>query len=142
LCNKCGETANRHGLKLAYHNHDFEFKKIDGIVPYDILLNEIDPNLMDFEIDLYWTRKGGVEALDYFKKYPGRFPLWHVKDMEKSEDQFFTEVGNGVIDWKKYFHKASEAGMRHFYVEQDQCKNYLPMKSVEMSIDYLKKLEI
>ena len=141
LCNKCGEIAKSFGLTLAYHNHDFEFESIDGIVPYDILLSEVDENLMSFEIDLFWTRKGGVEALDYFAKYPGRFPLWHVKDMDDSPEKNFTEVGNGVIDWSKYFNESKQANLRHFYVEQDQCINYKPLESVKISIDNLNKME-
>ena len=141
LCNKCGEIAKSFGLTLAYHNHDFEFESIDGIVPYDILLSEVDENLMSFEIDLFWTRKGGVEALDYFAKYPGRFPLWHVKDMDDSPEKNFTEVGNGVIDWSKYFNESKQADLRHFFVEQDQCINYKPLESVKISIDNLNKME-
>ncbi len=141
LCNKCGEIANSFGVQLAYHNHDFEFIKFDDGIPYDLLLSQVEPTNMNYEIDLYWTRKAGVEALDYFKKYPNRFPLWHVKDMEDGGDNFFTEVGNGVIDWKKYFAEQETSGMKHFYVEQDQCKNHKPLESVKISVDYLKTLD-
>lgn len=140
LCNKCGETAKSFGVQLAYHNHDFEFHEIENTIPYDILLSEVDADLMKYELDLYWTRKAGVEALDYFNKYPNRFPLWHIKDMEDGGDQFFTEVGNGVIDWKKYFAAQTLSGMQHFYVEQDHCKNHKPLESVKISVDYLNTL--
>lgn len=140
LCNKCGETAKGFGLSLAYHNHDFEFNTLEGEIPYDILLAEVDPELMNFEIDFFWTRKAGVEALDYFNKYPGRFPLWHIKDMDNSPEKNFTEVGSGVIDWSQYFKEAKSANLKHFYVEQDQCIDYPPLESVKISFDYLNQM--
>jgi sugar phosphate isomerase/epimerase len=142
LCNKCGETAREFGLTFAYHNHDFEFNKLEGKRPYDILLSEVDPELMDFEIDLFWTRKAGIDTFDYFNKYPRRFPLWHIKDMDSSSEQNFTEVGNGIIDWSEYFKKAKSANLQYFYIEQDQCINYPPLESVKISFDYLNKLTL
>jgi sugar phosphate isomerase/epimerase len=82
LFNKIGAACRQAGLQLAYHNHDFEFEKVGGKIPYEVLLAEADPQLMQMEIDLFWIRKGGQEARAYFAKYPGRFPLCHVKDMD------------------------------------------------------------
>ena len=142
LFNKSGEIAKSFGLNFAFHNHDFEFIKMGDTVPYDIFMEETDPNLVNYELDLYWTRKAGVEALDYFEKYPGRFKLWHVKDMEEGEEKRFAEVGQGVIDWKKYFAKATQSGMQHFYVEQDMCYNHKPLESVKISHKYLSDFSI
>jgi sugar phosphate isomerase/epimerase len=138
--NKAGETCNQYGLQLAYHNHDFEFETLEGKIPYDLMLEQIDPKLMKFELDLYWITKAGYDPITYFKKHPGRFPLWHVKDMDDTAEQYFTEVGNGVIDWVPIFEAAAVSGMEHFYVEQDQCRNHKPMESVAISLNYLQQL--
>ena len=138
LFNKCGEKAKEYGLMFGHHNHDFEFFEIDGQVPYDILLDETDPDLVCFELDHYWIKKGGADPFAYFEKYPGRFPFWHVKDMDETEEQFFTEVGTGIIDWEPIFKAEAKSGMQYFYVEQDEFKKYDPLESVKMSHDYLK----
>jgi len=141
LFNKCGEVAKSYGLAFAHHNHDFEFFPIDGQIPYDILLNETDPNFVNFELDNYWIAKGGHTSLEYFEKYPGRFHYWHVKDMDDTEERFFTEVGTGIIDYVSIFRKAEQSGMKYFYVEQDEFKNYNALKSLEMSHDYLREMD-
>ena len=140
LSNKCGETAKEYGLQYAYHNHDFEFKDIDGQKGYDVLLNETDADKVDFELDLYWIKKGGADALSYFRNHAQRFSLWHVKDMD-AEDSFFTEVGNGTIDWKQIFDKKQESGMQFFYVEQDDCRNFSPLESIKVSHKYMSTLK-
>lgn len=140
LFNTCGEKAQEYGLTFGHHNHDFEFVPIDGQVPYDILLDDTDPALVKFELDLYWIRKGNAEYKTYFEKYPGRFPWWHIKDMDDTAEKFFTEVGNGVIDWQDVFSYKKLAGMEYFYVEQDEHRTYKPLKSVEVSFDYLSKM--
>lgn len=140
LLNKNGELAKKYDVQMAYHNHDFEFHEIDGKIPYDMMLKETERDLVDFELDLYWIRKGGKDYKDYFEKHSGRFPLWHVKDMENSEEAFFTEVGNGVIDFPEIFKCRKKSGMKYFYVEQDDCRNYKPLKSAEISIDYVKAM--
>jgi sugar phosphate isomerase/epimerase len=138
LLNTCGTISKEYGVKMAYHNHDFEFYELDGKVPYDILLAETDPDIVDMELDLYWIKKAEKSTKKYFENHAGRFALWHVKDMDKTEEQFFTEVGNGIIDFQEIFKCKKKAGMQHFYVEQDTCKNHLPIESVKISIDYLK----
>lgn len=138
LLNTSGEIAKKHGLTMAYHNHDFEFMTLENQVPYDLMLAQTDASIVKYELDLYWVRKAEKDAVAYFQKNPGRFPLWHVKDMENSPEKFFTEVGNGVIDWKLLFSHAQTSGMKRFFVEQDVCKNHQPLESVKISIDYLK----
>ena len=115
--NVMGEACKKAGLKLAYHNHDFEFEVRNGQLPYDVLLNETDADLMSMEMDLYWMFKAKQDPLAYFKQYPGRFKLWHVKDMDKEGN--FADVGTGTIDFKSIFAQAKLAGLEHKYVERD-----------------------
>lgn len=119
--NKAGEKIRSAGMQLTYHNHDFEFVKLSDQVPYDVLLNETDAKLVQMELDLYWVVKAGLQPLDLFARQPGRFPLWHVKDMDKAGG--FADVGKGVIDFKAIFAKADQAGLRHAFVERDQTDN-------------------
>src|SRR5664280_1727116 len=120
--NKMGEIAKKNGIRFGYHNHAFEFEKIDGQLPFDLLLTQTDPSLVTFEMDLYWVTRGGYNPLDLFKKYPGRFELWHVKDMVKTDDMFFAPVGTGRIDFASIFAEKKTAGMKYFFVEQDSFK--------------------
>ncbi len=140
LLNTCSETAKSYGFTMNYHNHDFEFMPIDGVVPYDMMLEQLDPDKVNFEMDHYWVAKAGANSIDYFKKYPGRFHYWHVKDMDDTEEKFFTEVGTGVIDYPEIFRHAELSGLKHFLVEQDDYKTYDPLTSVEMSHDYLREM--
>jgi len=134
--NKAGELCKKAGIQLCYHNHDFEFQPIDGQLPFDLLM-QTDKDLVKAELDLYWAVKAGQMPLDLFNKYPGRVVLWHVKDMDKTEKKFFTEVGNGVIDFKSIFKNAKKSGMEHFFVEQDVCPGP-PLESITKSIAYIK----
>ena len=136
LLNKANEPTKKAGLTLGYHNHDFEFTQlIDGQKPYDLMLKNT-PVVM--EMDLYWVSKSGEKPLEYFAKYPGRFPLWHVKDMAKTPQQEFAEVGTGSIDFASLFKQAKKAGLTHYFVEQDVCKRP-PLESIQTSIDNIQK---
>jgi len=139
--NKAGERCKKAGIQLCYHNHDFEFAAQNGQLPYDILLKETDKQLLKMELDLYWATKAGHDPLALFKAHPGRFPLWHVKDMDKTEKKDFTEVGNGVIDFKKIFAARQLAGMQYYFVEQDRTPGD-PFNSIKQSIGYLKGLGV
>jgi len=134
--NSVGEACKKAGMRFAYHNHAFEFETIDGQVPYDILLSETDPDLMDMEIDLFWIRNAGKNPLDYFARYPGRFKLCHVKDMKSSGEM--TSVGKGDIDFATIFAKSEQAGLDHFFVEHDRPDD--PLESISDSIGHLKNL--
>jgi sugar phosphate isomerase/epimerase len=134
--NRAGEESLRSGIQLAYHNHVEEFKPIDGQLPYDVLLSESDPKYLQMEMDLGWAHHAGVDPLKYFSKYPGRFPLVHVKDFDKSGKM--TEVGSGEIDWKAIFAKSDLAGIKHYFVEHDEPKS--PFDSIQKSYAYLEKL--
>lgn len=135
--NKAGERCQKAGLQLCYHNHDFEFAAQNGQLPYNLLL-ATDPKLVKMELDLYWVTKAGHDPLTLFKQHPGRFPLWHVKDMDRTPQRAFTEVGNGSIDFKKIFAHAKEAGLQYFFVEQDSTPGS-PFESVAKSIAYIRK---
>jgi len=140
LLNRAGEECSRAGLRLAYHNHDFEFAAIGGIVPYDLILAGTDPRTVQMEMDLYWVTKAGLNPVSLFEKHPGRFPLVHVKDMDSTPRKFFTEVGRGVIDFVKIFSKAKEAGIKHYFIEQDETPGD-PLESVGISLNYLRALK-
>ena len=135
--NHVAEASHKAGIQFAFHNHEVEFKKFDGKVPYDILLAETDPDLVKMEMDLFWTVKGGADPLNYFDRYPGRFPLVHVKGMDKNGKM--TDVnGDGAIDWKRIFAQSDKAGIQHYFVEHDEPKS--PFDSIKNSYTYLKDL--
>ncbi len=136
--NKAGEICKKAGIQLCYHNHDFEFKKEDGKFMYEILLANTDKNLVKMEMDLYWVTKAGQDPIALFNQHPGRFPLWHVKDMDKTPEHSFAEVGNGSIDFKKIFKYSGKAGLQYFFVEQDKTPGD-PFTSIAQSIAYIKK---
>jgi sugar phosphate isomerase/epimerase len=136
--NKAGERCKKSGIQLCYHNHDFEFAAQDGKLPYDILLNDTDPNLVKMEMDIYWVEKAGKDPVTLINQHPGRFPLWHVKDMDNTSDKAFTEVGNGTINFKRIFAQANKAGLKYFFVEQDKTPGS-PFDSIKKSIGYIKK---
>jgi sugar phosphate isomerase/epimerase len=135
--NKAGEVCKKSGIQLCYHNHDFEFIKQDDKYPYEMLLIHADPDLVKMEMDIYWITKANQDPITIFNQHPGRFPLWHVKDMNNKPDRMFTEVGNGIIDFKKIFKHAKKAGLQYFFVEQDICPGS-PFDSITQSITYIK----
>lgn len=134
--NEVGAACREAGLTFGYHNHDFELQAIDGRVPLDVLLEETDPELVEFELDLFWITKGGADPLHYFERYPGRFTLCHVKDM--TADERMVDVGAGRIDFAAIFGRAEQAGLEHFFVEHDQPAD--PLASIRASHDYLQAL--
>jgi sugar phosphate isomerase/epimerase len=140
LFNTAGEACRKVGIQFGYHNHDFEFQPLLGRIPYDVLLEETDANLVKMEMDLYWITKANRDPLDYFAKYRGRFPLLHVKDMDNTPKRFFTEVGRGIIDFKNIFAHARQAGAKHYFVEQDHTPGPA-LESTRISFNYLKQLE-
>ena len=140
IFNDFGELCKNAGIQFAYHNHDFEFMNFDGVIPYDYLLENTDPELVKMELDLYWITKAGKDPITYFNKYPGRFELWHVKDMEPGEEKFFAEVGHGIMNFKPIFDERETAGMKYFFVEQDESRRD-PIESIRMSYNYLNNAE-
>ena len=140
-CNRMGEKCNENGLRFAYHNHDQEFRSLDGRVIYDYVLENTGPELVTMEIDVYWSFKGGADIREYFKKYPGRFELVHVKDSYDSiERESFAAVGDGIIDFPDLFSYRDVAGFKHLIVENDQPGD--DQEGVaRSSIEYLKSLK-
>lgn len=116
--NTIAEACRGAGLQFAYHNHDFEFERVDGEVGYDLLLAGTDPELVQMELDLFWARSAGVDPVAYFMRHPGRFAMCHVKDMNAQEEM--VAVGDGVIDFADIFTHIDHAGLRHFFVEHDR----------------------
>jgi sugar phosphate isomerase/epimerase len=137
IFNKAGETCRKSGIQFCYHNHDFEFQVQNGVFPYDIILDKTDKNNVKMEVDLYWIKKAGQDPLALFQKHPGRFPLWHVKDMSKEADQSFAAVGTGIIDFKTIFQHKDQAGMKFFFVEQDKCPGS-PFDSITQSYKFIR----
>ena len=136
IMNTKADIARQAGIQFCYHNHDFEFQELEGEIPMEVVLNETDKELVKMELDLYWINKVDQDPVAFFSKYPKRTPLWHVKDMDNSADRKFTEVGNGVIDFKTIFKHADKSGMKHFFVEQDVCEKP-PLESLSISHKYV-----
>jgi sugar phosphate isomerase/epimerase len=148
--NRCGEVSKKAGMQFAYHNHWFEFLAVDGKLPYDLLLTKCDANLVKMEMDLCWITAAGGDPVKYFNAYPGRFPLVHVKDLKTlphitaggaqnyGDTVGLTEVGSGVIDWKRILGQSEKAGIKHYIVEHDHPKQ--PFDSITKSYEYLSTL--
>ena len=128
ILTKSGEAAKKSGITLCYHNHTHEFEKVDGRIPYEVLL-QINPDILKMELDLGWATAAGADPVELFNKNPGRFPLWHVKDV--TAEKVPTEIGNGTVDFKRIFAASKVSGMKHFFVEQDGAKN--PIQSITTS---------
>jgi sugar phosphate isomerase/epimerase len=137
--NRVAEEARAAGLQFAYHNHDFEFAPVGGQLPYDVLLAETDPKLVQMEMDLYWITKGGQDPLAYFARWPGRFAAVHVKDSAGPPEHRMVDVGAGTIDFKKIFAHRAQAGIQHYFVEHDEPAD--AFASIRASCAYLKQLE-
>jgi sugar phosphate isomerase/epimerase len=137
IMNKAGEISKQYGVRMAYHNHAFEFAKVEEQVIYDVMLKELDPSLVAMEMDIYWVVFAGQDPLTYFKNYPGRFELWHVKDMDKTDRTKNSDVGSGTIDFKPIFAEAGQSGMKHFFLEQEYFTGP-QAKSITNGYSYLK----
>jgi len=143
--NEVGKIMKAAGIQFAYHNHNFEFKNMDGIVPYyDIFMTQLDADLVKMELDLYWAIKAGQDPVEMFKKYPGRFHLFHMKDMQTKKDPFYTiikdditSVGAGLIDFKRILAAKETAGLKYMFVEDDNQGNGKPFEAIELSINNL-----
>lgn len=139
--NQMGEKCKDAGLTFAYHNHAFEFEMLEEKVPYDILLKNTDPELVTMQLDLYWIVYAGKDPIEYFNRFPGRFELFHVKDMSRAASMESTEIGEGSIDFKAIFAEKAKAGMKCFYLEQESFEMD-PFASISISYDYLKNLTL
>jgi sugar phosphate isomerase/epimerase len=137
--NKAGEDCKKVNIKFGYHNHDYEFEQENGQTLYDILLMNTDPALVHMELDLGWVMVGGKDPLDYFSRYKGRFPLWHLKDMDLAK-KHSVEFGKGSLPIVKILQHSEEAGMKYFFVEQEEYA-VTALESMADNMQYLQKLD-
>jgi sugar phosphate isomerase/epimerase len=135
---KAAEVCQKSNIVFGYHNHDYEFKVVDGMPLYDTLLTNTDPKLVKMELDLGWVIVTGNDPVAYFNKYPGRFPLWHLKDMDRAKQES-TEFGKGNINIKQMLQNMKKSGVKYFFVEQEEYPK-TAMESARYDFDYLAKL--
>jgi sugar phosphate isomerase/epimerase len=138
--NKAGEECKSRGIKFGYHNHEYEFESENDQVLYNVLLDNTEADLVHMELDLGWVIVGGKDPLDYFSKYPGRFPLWHLKDMDL-EKKHSVEFGKGQLDISAMLNNREQSGMKFMFVEQEEYAS-TPMESMKYNMDYLSKLKL
>lgn len=144
--NKVGEIMKGVGIQFGYHNHNFEFANLNGIVPYyEILLKEMDPDLIVLELDLFWATKAGQDPVELFNRYPGRFHLLHLKDMSIDNAPYYTiekdditSVGEGLIDFKRILKAKKKGGVKYGFVEDDNQGSGTPFKAIETSFSNLR----
>lgn len=136
--NKAGEQCKKAGLLFGYHNHDAEFEEVNGQVLYDILLKRAQPDFVHMELDLGWVIAAGKDPLLYFKNYPGRFPLWHLKDMNLTKKQS-TEFGKGGVDINGLLAHAGQSGLKYFFIEQEEYA-HTAFESMTYDYNYLMKM--
>ncbi len=136
--NEAGEACKKLGLKFGYHNHAYEFESENNQVLYDVLLDNTDSNFVHMELDLGWVIMGGKDPLDYFKAYPGRFPLWHLKDMDMEKKES-TEFGKGGLDIALMMQNQKASGVKHIFIEQEEYAN-TPLESMKHNMAYLKRI--
>lgn len=137
--NTVGEKASAAGLKLLYHNHDFEFEpNEDGVIPIEYMLENTNPDFVNFQMDLFWVTRAGASPQEYFENYPGRFKSWHVKDMD--DQKRFAPVTEGTIDFASILAEKEQSGMEIYFVEQDMTFNHKPMEAIRISHEGLKTI--
>lgn len=142
--NKQGEICKKHGIKFAYHNHAYTFIELEGQIPHDYLLENTDPELVEFEMDTYWVYTAGKDPIAYIKKYPNRFTLGHVKDksgdFEFSEPNGSTIIGTGIMDFPSILRAGMDNGMDYFIVEQERFEGTTPLEAAEKNAAFMKSL--
>jgi len=142
--NQCGEICKKAGIRFAYHNHDHDFKMVEGQLAQDIYMQNTDPSLVDFEMDIYWVVTAQQDPEAWLKKYSNRFRLCHIKDRKKgtTEREVSCDLGTGSIDFPKILKTAKDNGMQYYLVEQEKYDNSTPLKSAEVDAGYMKRLKI
>ncbi len=143
--NKAGEICKKNGLRFAYHNHNYSFNKQEGQMPQDVMMQNTDPTLVDFEMDIYWVVSAGADPIEWLKKYPNRFRLCHIKDRAKNAAptnfDASVDLGLGSIDFKSILAEGKKLGFKYHIVEQEKYENTTPLKSAEVDATYLKSLQ-
>jgi sugar phosphate isomerase/epimerase len=144
--NNYGEICNKNGIRFAFHNHEMSFTSLNGEFGQDILLNNTDPGLVDYEMDIYWVVAAGQDPEAWLKKYPNRFTACHVKDRTKNpgkdNGKNSTDLGTGSIDYVKILRTAKDNGMQYYIVEQEAYPNGTPLEAAKADAEYMKKLKI
>jgi sugar phosphate isomerase/epimerase len=144
--NQRGETCKKNGIRFGYHNHDYGFVQLEGQYPQDVLMQNTDKNLVDFEMDIYWVVTPGQDPIAWIDKYPGRFKLCHIKDRKKgaspTQRDVSVELGTGSIDFKKILSEGGKKGMEYYFVEQEAYENTTPLAAAKADADYLKNFKI
>ncbi len=144
--NAKGEICRKNGIRFAYHNHDYSFKTLDGQIPQEVMMNNSNPETVDYEMDIYWVITAGADPEYYFKKYENRFRLVHVKDRKKNVDAADHEasciLGTGQINFPEILHTARKCGTKYFIVEQERYDNSTPLQSAEADAKYMKEISI
>lgn len=144
--NECGDICKANGIRFAYHNHDYSFAELDGEIPQDYMMDNTNPDTVDFEMDMYWVIVAGVDPLSYFERYPNRFRLAHVKDRMKEapaeEKQASCTLGKGSIDYPPLLAAAKTAGISYFILEQERYDGTTPMEGAEDGAAYLSGVQI
>lgn len=151
LFNRCGEACRKQGVYFCYHHHNFEFEPLEGYSPMEVFLNHTDPELVSFELDIFWLAVAGKDPIEFMKKHGDRIKLLHLKDLKAGVSpnfktletamnmpEIFLEVGNGVLDIKRSLEMARTIGISHAYVEQDFSPN--PLQSIRKSYQFLEAL--
>src|SRR5688500_12151695 len=142
LFNQCGETCKKAGIRFAYHNHDYSFVQVDGQFPQDVMMNNTDPSLVDYEMDIYWVVTAGQDPVTWFNRHPNRFRLSHLKDRKRNvaatDKDASTELGKGSINWPEVLKHAREKGMDYFIVEQERYDDTTPLAAVRANAEYMK----
>ena len=142
--NKAGEICKKNGIRFAYHNHAYTYKAFSGMIPQDFMMDNTDPELVDFEMDIYWVVTGGADPIEYLKKYPNRFRLCHVKDRMKNagdERMASCNLGSGIIDYPTILKAAKAEGMQYFIMEQERYDGTTPMEAARVGANYLSELQ-
>lgn len=143
--NEIGGTLKSHGLKFAYHNHEYTFETLEGLIPQDVLMDETDADLVDFEMDMYWVYVAGVNPEEYLAKYPNRFKLCHLKDAGPDEGNVHERgvlLGQGEMNYTDLIKKSQSLGMEYFIVEQERFIGTNPMEAAKKNAQYLKGLTL
>ncbi len=138
---KVGKLLAQEGMDFSYHNHNFEFQRAAGKTWLELLYENADPRFVKVEIDTYWVQAGGGDPAAWIRKYAGRMPILHLKDMTMGPDgQRMAEIGEGNINWPAVMAAAKDAGVQWYCVEQDHCYGRDPFDSLKMSLDNLRKM--
>lgn len=135
--NRGGEICRKNGIQLLFHNHDIEFRPTEGQIPFDTLMAHLDKNV-GIELDLYWIVKGGQSPVEYIRKYPGRYPVFHVKDMDRTAEKSFACLGDGIINFPEIFANSRTAGVKYYIVEHDKPAD--PRACVTTAARYLSEI--